>query len=505
MKERKLIISGVREEKGENVRQVALKIIKKALSIAKAAQEKEDYDGVTFAVDPNQISLSSLEQAYRIGTKSLSWPPRNLLVSFKDAHHRYILLKTKQFLGEDESVNFFLEEDMTSAPRTHRSKMKRIVAAAKNENLDTKMSGNRVFIDGVPYGVSDLDNLPSGLVGRTKVEKEVEGGIAYRGPESIFSNFYMCFFDIDGTRYKSVEQFYQYTKAVECNNLERARKIMKCTDPRRIKELGDGVKNKNDWASNRVSTLYKGTLAKFQQNPDLAIELVSTGSVGLYEATTDKFFGCGVGLQSKKWITKDWFGENVAGRIVMKVRAELSGVPPAPDATLDVYDDGASISASLNDTSSESPPTRGEDMSLMKTQSEDPVIPSAVSDQEPSHHGFGHGRNKRSNRRHGSGRGRGRGSPSHGHSQNVTGRYYRRQSGFKSQLSSKDADFLKVNNPAPLVRQSGSPVPMEITTSTPKAPKEPSVKKLSDSELVAMGVDPNSKYAEDIRLKYSSS
>lgn len=57
VKERKLIISGVKEEKGENVRQVALKTLKKALTIAKSAQKKEDYEGTTFSAEPNQISL----------------------------------------------------------------------------------------------------------------------------------------------------------------------------------------------------------------------------------------------------------------------------------------------------------------------------------------------------------------------------------------------------------------------------------------------------------------
>lgn len=113
VKEKKLIISGVREEKGENVRQVALKTLKKALSVAKAAQEDESYEGVTFASDPNLLSLSSLDQVYRIGSKNTSWSSRNILVSLKDAHHRYILLRTKPFLADSQDVKFYLDEDMT--------------------------------------------------------------------------------------------------------------------------------------------------------------------------------------------------------------------------------------------------------------------------------------------------------------------------------------------------------------------------------------------------------
>lgn len=59
-----------------------------------------------------------------------------------------------------------------------------------------------------------------------KEEREVEGAIAYRGRESIFSNFYPSPFEIDKTRFNCVEQFYQHSKAVACKNLERAQKIM---------------------------------------------------------------------------------------------------------------------------------------------------------------------------------------------------------------------------------------------------------------------------------------
>lgn len=100
------------------------------------------------------------------------------------------------------------------------------MTAAKSENLDAKIVGNRINIDGTLYGINDPDTIPENLTTKTKEEREVKGGIAYRGRESIYSNFYPSFFEIEGTTYNCVEQFYQYSKAVACNNLERARKIM---------------------------------------------------------------------------------------------------------------------------------------------------------------------------------------------------------------------------------------------------------------------------------------
>lgn len=217
VKERKLIISGVKEEKSENIRQVALKSLKKALSAAKTAQEKEDYDGATFPADPNQISLASLDQVYRVGYKQVSWSSRNILVSLKDSYHRYILLKTKPFLADDDSLNFYLDEDLTPFTRTHKAKLRRIITVAKEQNMEARMAGNKAIIEGTAYGINDLDTIPSSIASKIKEEKIVEGGIAYRGQDSIFSNFYMANFEIDRTVYNSVEQYYQHCKAVTNN------------------------------------------------------------------------------------------------------------------------------------------------------------------------------------------------------------------------------------------------------------------------------------------------
>lgn len=70
--------------------------------------------------------------------------------------------------------------------------------------------------------------------------------------------------------------------------------------------------------------MLNGTLAKFTQNVNLARKLINTGENGLFEATTDKFFGAGVGLGSNLWATGKWSGKNAAGKICMSVRNLLN-------------------------------------------------------------------------------------------------------------------------------------------------------------------------------------
>lgn len=236
---------------------------------------------------------------------------------------------------------------------------------------------------------------------------------------------------------------------------------------------------------------------------------MSTGTTNLFEATTDQFFGCGVSLQSKKWATKDWSGENVAGRILMKVRAELSGLdcssigdeyPVVSDETTPKSSDLSITGSQLENqaTISESHLSKTSDGNA--SQSSNPG--KARNGKDTHWKPRGNRQNRRRNR--GRGHGRGSGNPpriSDTNDPNVTSRSVRRQSAYK-QLTEKDQNFLSGKN---FSGTNDVHVPMEITTSTPKVDKAQDTNLLSDSELAAMGIDPTTEYATDIRRKYSMS
>lgn len=69
--------------------------------------------------------------------------------------------------------------------------------------------------------------------------------------------------------------------------------------------------------------MFKALFHKFIQHQSLTTKLLGTEKDGLYEATTDKFFGCGIGFHSKRWESKSWDGKNVTGTLLTKVRRVL--------------------------------------------------------------------------------------------------------------------------------------------------------------------------------------
>lgn len=131
-----------------------------------------------------------------------------------------------------------------------------------------------------------------------KQEKRVDGGIAYRGDKSIFSNFFPAPFNLEGNDYVNTEQYYQYQKACHNGDDERAERILKLSNPLRIKVLGDNIEANKERIAKRMRVMYDANSAKYRQNWPLQDELLKTKGLHLYEATTDMYWACGVGYES---------------------------------------------------------------------------------------------------------------------------------------------------------------------------------------------------------------
>lgn len=233
------------------------------------------------------------------------------------------ILYWKKQLGWDRATKVTYSEDFTNDVRQHQESLKAMASRAQHSDYTVKMAGNRIIIDNISYGYDDLDTAPSELRDAIPKKKNVKGGLACRGKECFLSNFYPANIKIAGKQYVNVEQFFQHQKCLVCGDYIRAAKILLIDDPVQIKSIGDSCTEKEEWLNVRIETLFKAVFYKFTQNRALSRKLLATGDVGLYEATTDRFYGCGLGYNSKRWSLGDWTGKNVAGKIVMRVREIL--------------------------------------------------------------------------------------------------------------------------------------------------------------------------------------
>lgn len=322
VKERKMILSAVEEFQGENVSVVALGCINKVIQTAITLKQPDAHRGGL-----RKLRLDALDKVFRIG-KAGKNRKRNISVTFVRIEDKEMVFKAKSDTKNEDGFKFFMNEDATVEGRSLKSKLKRVVSAATTLGRDAKLAGNRVIVDSRSYSSDELSLLPKDVIGMMKQEKEIDDGIVYRGEYSTLSNFSPAPFTVDDISYVHVEQHYQSSKALHHGEVETANRIMNMSNPLRIKSLGDSIEGDALSIKRRMLVLYDRVRAKFEQSLKLQEELLATEGKHLYEATTDPYFGCGIGFDSKRWQSKDWSGENVAGLVVRKVRDELLGLAP---------------------------------------------------------------------------------------------------------------------------------------------------------------------------------
>ena len=109
-----------------------------------------------------------------------------------------------------------------------------------------------------------------------------------RGQNQELSNMYERPFTINNIKFKSVEQYFQYKKAITFNDAETAQKILECKNAFEARSLGKKVKNfkESEWNKVREGIMEEGIRESFTQkhgrkkNPFLDI-LVATGDAPL--------------------------------------------------------------------------------------------------------------------------------------------------------------------------------------------------------------------------------
>jgi hypothetical protein len=146
--------------------------------------------------------------------------------------------------------------------------------------------------------------------------------------KSCFSQWYDCYFTVDGVKYHTAEQYMMSQKAKLFNDNVNFQRIMNANYPNDFKRLGRQVKNSNMeiWEDNRYRLVVEGNLAKFSQNEDIKAYLLSTNHRILVEASPyDNIWGIGLSARDSQVNNpRLWNGLNLLGFALMEVRDTLS-------------------------------------------------------------------------------------------------------------------------------------------------------------------------------------
>lgn len=142
-----------------------------------------------------------------------------------------------------------------------------------------------------------------------------------------FSNQYPSPFTYMGTRFETVEQFLYYMRAIFGRSKATAEKILECGgDSSALVKTSkkQRILENNSWETVRPQVMRIGMRQKFLQNPELRKKLLGTGFCLLVEMPKESIIGRLI-PGNEDWIHDPgkWKGRNLAGKVLMQVRADL--------------------------------------------------------------------------------------------------------------------------------------------------------------------------------------
>lgn len=144
------------------------------------------------------------------------------------------------------------------------------------------------------------------------------------------SQWYQSHFFSVVNHYCSMEQFMMYHKAELFGDEEMMQQILSSRDPKKIKALGQKVKNFDEtiWGETKYSIVLNGNYRKFSQNPRLKDFLLQTEDKILAEASPyDGVWGIRMSESDENVQNPlNWRGQNLLGFALMEVRDVLREV-----------------------------------------------------------------------------------------------------------------------------------------------------------------------------------
>jgi NAD+ synthase len=144
----------------------------------------------------------------------------------------------------------------------------------------------------------------------------------FKGTYAFLSNFYNAPVTYDGIAYSNNEAAFQAQKCTD----DTVKAMFANLNPSQAKRLGRSVQLRPDWELVKYDVMYEICKAKFEQNEDLRDLLIATGDAYLEEGNT---------WNDRCWGTCKGVGENNLGKILMRVREELTANFFSADVAVD--------------------------------------------------------------------------------------------------------------------------------------------------------------------------
>ena len=114
-----------------------------------------------------------------------------------------------------------------------------------------KLQGDKLVMDGVKYSMDNIIDLPQDIAAYKTTEKCKDLHIIFYEELSLYSNFHLAKFTIDGVEFPLAEHYIQYQKSLFCRDSVTANQILKSETVLESKKLSHRIEkfSRHQWES----------------------------------------------------------------------------------------------------------------------------------------------------------------------------------------------------------------------------------------------------------------
>ena len=273
-----------------------------------------------------KVYASEIEQVTRMGRRDeANKKPGPVILTLSRIILRDSVLQKKCGLMRVEKFKeVFVNADEPLEIRKAKSFLRKACYNAKRLGEVVLFKHNMVTINGVQYGIEDVDKIPEkfmksescanrdnneapmeaaggepapttkeGLIRKGEKMRITKKGLCFSGPSSYLSNLAYISITYNKRSYDSNEQGYQWLKAIDHHDEELAKEIKATKNSFEIKSAGSIITNSDEWNLKAPDILEKLFEIKLDEHPDLLERLIETYPLDLIEASTDTTWGGG--------------------------------------------------------------------------------------------------------------------------------------------------------------------------------------------------------------------
>lgn len=308
---RNIIIDGMHETDGEDMRKIVLDIADR--------------------ICPGKVTQESFNAIYRLGKKVLpngrtnNKKTRSIMVIFKDVRTRneFYFARTK-LKAMDQLRGIYLNDDVTPETKRARDDYRSVATIARNAGALVRVHDDGLVLDGTKYRLFEPETLPKEFSLAKAKTMETTNGVFFHSENSFLSNFFPSPIWADGHAFPTAEHRYQSQKCKMSGDENAMHRVMAAPTPLEAKRIADAIMETAEWRSKREEVMNRTIEEKFDQNRELAKQLLQTGKMKLFEATSNNFFGIGATLHSREVRDMSFKGLNKLGTILQAKRDTLS-------------------------------------------------------------------------------------------------------------------------------------------------------------------------------------